>query len=152
MQKKCKAGTASAVNYRVDQYNNEPLPYIKRNIRHNKKEEQTLKVYKHITQKGEKQIGLLAELFCKFYNKSTDWKDIVITNLHAIIASAVGRAEYLTFLPLYFFFWFVKNQIIYFQIIQTKMQQGTIYIHQYRLPKKSKRIFHRRNILNSSII
>ena len=37
MQKKCKAGTASAVNYRVDQYNNEPLPYIKRNIRHNKK-------------------------------------------------------------------------------------------------------------------
>ena len=29
MQKKCKAGTASAVNYRVDQYNNEPLPYIK---------------------------------------------------------------------------------------------------------------------------
>lgn len=109
MQKKCKAGTASAVNYRVDQYNNEPLPYIKRNIRHNKKEEQTLKVYKHITQKGKKQIGLLAELFCKFYNKSTDWKDIVITNLHAIIASAVGCVEYLTFLPLYFFFWFVKK-------------------------------------------
>lgn len=109
MQKKCKAGTASAVNYRVDQYNNEPLPYIKRNIRHNKKEEQMLKVYKHITQKGKKQIGLLAELFCKFYNKSTDWKDIIIANLHAIIASAVGRVEYLTFLPLYFFFWFVKK-------------------------------------------
>ena len=109
MQKKCKAGTASAVNYRVDQYNNEPLPYIKRKIRHGQKEEQTLKVYKHITQKGEKQIGLLAELFCKFYNKNTDRKDIVITNLYAIIASAIGRVEYLTFLPLYFFFWFVKK-------------------------------------------
>lgn len=27
------------------------------------------------------------------------------------------------------------------------MQQGTIYIHQYHLPKKSKRIFHRRKLI-----